>query len=361
MEVGLYKSIVWVHALIGVLAKRGIPGDQLFEGTSVPPSVLADGRARVSLDEWRSLVRRTIELTNDHGLGLTIASTVPDSIYQVMVPLVGASSSLREAVRMFDRYRPIMGNMNRFEMLEEGERAYFTFTPLCPDSEFPQFDAELGLGLVYRVPRNFAKQDSDDADEVWFMHERPAHADRYAEVFRCPVRFGRPRNAILFSRRYLDEEQIYANPVLLDALRESGDRMLMQQSAPTLPDRVRALLRRESDLPNVDAQRIAKLLKLNVRSFRRKLAEANTSWSSLLVEARCRYACEELRRGTSIIELSERLGFSEPSAFNRAFKRWTGVTPGKYAQEGTATGQSELRLAASERAKDEKEASRIDG
>jgi AraC-like DNA-binding protein len=342
---GLYKSIVWVHALLGVLAKRGIAGDQLFEGTSVPASVLADGRGRVSLDEWRTLVRRTIELTNDHGLGLTIASTVPDSIYQVMAPLVGASPSLREAVRMFDRYRPIMGNMNRFEMVEEGERAYFTFSPLCPDNEFPQFDAELGLGLVYRVPRRYAKQDSDDADEIWFTHERPAHADRYAEVFHCPVRFGRPRNAILFSRRYLDEEQIYANPTLLDALRESGDRMLKQQTAPTLPDRVRTLLHHESDLQNVDAQRIAKLLKLNVRSFRRKLAEAGTSWTSLLVEARCRYACEELRRGTPIIALSERLGFSEPSAFNRAFKRWTGVTPGKYAQEGITTGQSELRPA----------------
>ncbi len=329
MEVGLYKSIVWVHALIGVLAKRGIGSDQLFEGTGVPPSVLADSRARVSLGDWRILVKRTIELTGDHGLGLTIASTVPDSIYQVMAPLVGASRSLREAVRLFERYRPIMGNMNRFEMVEEGDRAYFTFSPLCPDAEFPQFDAEMGLGLVYRVPRRYAKQESDDADEIWFTHEQPAHADRYAEVFRCPVRFGRPRNAILFSRSYLDAEQIYANPVLLDALRESGERLLMQQSAPTLPERVRALLRHESDLQNVDAQRIAKLLKLNVRSFRRRLAEAKTSWSTLLVEARCQYACDELRRGTSIIEVSERLGFSEPSAFNRAFKRWTGSTPAR--------------------------------
>jgi AraC-like DNA-binding protein len=336
MDVGLYKSIVWVHALVGVLSRRGIDRDELFRGTGVLPGSLADSRARISLREWRTLVRRTMELTDDPGLGLTIGHTAPDNIYQIVVQIAGACRSLREGLRMFERYRPLMGNMNRFELMEEGERAYLTFSPLCVDPEMPHFDAELGLSLVYRVPRRLAKRDSDDADEVWFTHQAPAHSDRYAEVFRCPVRFGCPRNAILFSRSYLDEEQIYANPVLLDVLQESGDRMLSQQGTPSLPDRVRALLRHDADLGRVDVKRIAQLLKLNERSLRRKLTAANAPWSLLLDEARCQIACDELRRGITIQEITERLGFSEPSAFNRAFKRWTGTTPAKYSQEGAS-------------------------
>lgn len=330
MNDGLYKSIVWVHALLGVLSKKGIGADALLSGTDVLPSLLADGRARVSLSQWRILVRRTMELANDPGLGLTIGGTAPDSLYQLVVPIVSVCRSLREAMQLFERYRPLMGNMNRFEMVEEGERAYLTFSALCPDPEIPQFDAELGLSLVYRVPRRFAKRDSDDADEIWFTHDEPAHAARYAEVFRCPVRFSQPRNAILFARHYLDEEQIYANPVLLDNLRETGDRMLKEQSNPSLVDRVRALLRNQRDLHRVSSDGIAKQLKLNPRSFRRQLSEAGTTWSVLLDDARCQIACDELRRGATIQELTERLGFSEPSAFNRAFKRWTGKTPAKY-------------------------------
>jgi AraC-like DNA-binding protein len=349
MDVGLYKSIVWVHGLVGVLARRGIDSDELFSGTGVPAGILSDSRAKISLSEWRTLVRRTMALTNDPGLGLTIGSTAPDSIYQGVGQIVGACRTLREAMRMFERYRPLMGNMNRFELVEEGERAYLMFSALCPDPEVPHFDAELGLSLVYRVPRRYARRESDDADEVWFAHEAPAHAARYADVFGCSVRFGCPRNAILFSRRYLDEEQIYANPTLLDVLREGGERLLTQQGTPSLTDRVRALLRHEPDLQRVDAKSVAKLLKLSVRSFRRQLIEADAPWSLLLDEARCHIACAELRRGITIVELTARLGFSEPSAFNRAFKRWTGMTPAKYSQDGGSV-QPRVRLVAGRRA-----------
>jgi AraC-like DNA-binding protein len=338
MEPGLYKSIVWVHALIGVLARRGIESKELFSGVAIEPSMLADSRARIALSEWRVLVKRTMELTDDPGLGLTIASTVPDSIYQVLAPMFGASRSLREGLRLFERYRPLMGNMNRFDMVEEGERAYVKFSPICPDPEIPQFDAELGLSLVYRVPQRYAKHESDDADEIWFMHPEPVYAARYAQVFRCPVRFSRPRNAILFSRRFLDEEQIHANPALLEVLKESGDRLLSERGNTSLPDQVRALLRHDRDMRGVGPERIAKALNLSVRSFRRKLGEAGASWSTLLDEVRCQIACEELRRGITIVELTERLGFSEQSAFNRAFKRWTGTTPARFGTRSATDG-----------------------
>jgi AraC-like DNA-binding protein len=133
--------------------------------------------------------------------------------------------------------------------------------------------------------------------------------------------------------------------VLLEVLREGGERLLTQQISPSLPDRVRALLRHEAALHRVDARHVAKLLKLNVRSFRRQLVEAKAPWSSLLDEARRKIACDELRRGVTILELTERLGFSEPSAFNRAFKRWTGTTPARYSQEGASAPTLSAKLA----------------
>jgi AraC-like DNA-binding protein len=337
MDTGLYKSIVWVHGLVGALARCDIDRDELFTGVGIQPSLLGDSRARISLGEWRALVRRAMLLTGDPGLGLTIGSAAPDGIHQIVGPIAAACGTMREAMRMFERYRPLLGNATRFALLEEGERAYFVHEPLYPNPEAPQFDPELALSLVYRLSRGYAKRGSEDAQEVWFTHSAPPYTQRYAEVFRCPVCFDRPRNAILFDRKYLDEPLMYANPVLLEVLREGAERMLAQQGTPSLPDRVRAMLLHEVDLRGVDAARIAKLLRLDVRSLRRHLINANASWSGLLDEARCRIACDELRRSdVSIRDLAERLGFSEQSAFNRAFKRWTGMTPAKFSRDAGA-------------------------
>jgi AraC-like DNA-binding protein len=187
------------------------------------------------------------------------------------------------------------------------------------------------MSLVYRVALRFARLDSDDAKEVWFAFPAPQHAARYKEVFRCPVRFDRPRNAILVARQYIDQPQPYADTRMLDVLRDAAERMLAEHSVPSLPDQVRALLRTESDLRKIDAGRVAKMLRLHPRTFRRQLIAANAPWSEILDETRRRIACDELRRSdVSIREVAERLGFSEPSAFTRAFKRWTGKTPAKY-------------------------------
>jgi AraC-like DNA-binding protein len=338
MDRGLYKSIVWVSGLVAALARRDIDPEELFRGSDVHSGLLGDASARISLNDWRGLVKRAMFLTRDPGLGITIASAASDSIHQIVGQIASACGTMREGMRMFERYRPLLGNTNRFDLIEEGERAYFVFAPLSPNPEAPHFDAELALGLVYRFSRRYAKHESEDAQEVWFSHATPAHVERYAEVFRCPVHFARRRNAILFHREHLDEPLIYANSVLLEVLRDGAERLLAEQGTPSLPERVRAMLRHEVDLRGVDAERVARLLKLDVRSFRRQLIEADGPWSVLIDEVRCRIACDELRRGSMPIgELSERLGFSEPSAFNRAFRRWTGTTPGKYGQEAAST------------------------
>jgi AraC-like DNA-binding protein len=331
MEVGLYKSMILVRGLVAALQSRGIDQSALFENTGLEGSVLADGNARISLAGWRTLTQRAIALTNERGLGLSIGGNASDHMLQIVVQLAVACGTLREAMRMLERYRVLLGNTIQFDLIEEGELAYFVCAPLLPDPVVPEFDPEFVMSLVYRVARRFVQRDTDDAKEVWFAYPAPEHAARYSEVFNCPVRFDRPRNAILVARALMDQAQPYADTRMLELLRDAAERMLVEHSAPSLPDQVRALLRSETDLRKMDAGRVAKMLRLHPRTFRRQLIAAKAPWSELLDETRRRIACDELRRSDiSIREVADRLGFSEPSAFTRAFKRWTGKTPAKY-------------------------------
>jgi AraC-like DNA-binding protein len=94
------------------------------------------------------------------------------------------------------------------------------------------------------------------------------------------------------------------------------------------------LLGYEADLANIDVVKLARSVGLTPRSLRRRLAAESVSLTALIDQARCRLACEELRREGSIKAIAERVGFSEPSAFHRAFKRWTGQTPLEFARRG---------------------------
>ena len=331
MEAGLYKSMILVRSLVAALQRQGIEPMALLQGTGLEGSVLSDGKARVSHAEWRLLTRRAMRLTGDTGLGLRIGGAASDHMLQVVGQLAASCSTLRQAMQMVDRYHALLGNTLQFDIVEEGELAYFVCTPLMPDPLAPEFDPELVLSVVYRISRRLARLESDDAKEIWFSYPAPPHATRYSEVFQCPVRFDRPRNAILLARQLLDQPQLYADTRMLEVMREIAERMLAELGTPSLPDQVRALLRSETDLRNMDAGRVAKMLRLHPRTFRRQLIAANSPWSEILDDTRRRIACDELRRrDVSIRELADRLGFSEPSAFTRAFKRWTGETPARY-------------------------------
>jgi AraC-like DNA-binding protein len=233
---------------------------------------------------------------------------------------------------MLLRYAALLANTLSFELIEEGDYAQFVCTPLAPDPEAPQFEPEMVLTLACRAGRRFAISPSHGAAEVWFEHAAPAYAARCAQTFRCPVRFDRSRNAILLSRHCLDHAQPYADGALVEVLREHAERALAQLGAPNVPERVRALLS-GADLRHIDARQIAQILKLHPRALRNQLGQANTSWSQLLDETRRGIACDELRRGeVQVRQLAERLGFTDPSAFSRAFKRWTGETPASYSR-----------------------------
>ena len=135
----------------------------------------------------------------------------------------------------------------------------------------------------------------------------------------------------------MDLPQLLGDERVFHLMRARAEQMLIERSAPDrLPERVRDLLRYEQDLSNVDAARIARRLGMTLRALRRRLGELGSPLSALLDEVRNELACESLKDpDASIKHVAERLGFSEPSAFHRAFKRWTGFTPAQWRAQHT--------------------------
>ena len=172
------------------------------------------------------------------------------------------------------------------------------------------------------------------------------YVERYKLYFRCPLEFGKPANAIIFPRAMLDRRQVHADPTVDRMLREAAERVLQGQAREReLHERVRLLLRYSMDVQQISAERVARCFGLTLRTLRRRLANEGFALSTLIDEARCRVACDALlREELSLPAVAEMVGFSEASAFFRAFKRWTGRTPGEFrrAQLPGASESSEL-------------------
>ena len=329
----MFVSIIIVRGILAELQKHGIEPVEGLERLGVPAATLSDSRGRISFAELDRIVAEAMEICGDPGLGLSVGVNAPESMLQLLGHLVVSCRTLRDAFALFQRYAPLVADGLTYTLSEGSAHARFDYHCPVQLNSASRFAAEYLLVMVQRIAEHFIVDMRDHAESVHFEHEKPDYHHRYARTFNCPVLFGQSSNSMLFPSRLLDVQQLHADPTMHSALREMAERLLEDMRSPvSVSDRVRGLLRYESDLSVVDVAKLARGLGLTPRSLRRRLAAESLSLTALLDEARCRLACEELRREGSIKEIAERVGFSEPSAFHRAFKRWTGQTPLEYAR-----------------------------
>jgi AraC-like DNA-binding protein len=169
-------------------------------------------------------------------------------------------------------------------------------------------------------------------DAVELPWPAPPHAAEYLLIYGVLPVFEAPRAAITFSSRYLSAPVVRSEDELIEFIRTSPNDLLFRQDyQPTTSARVRKMIERRKADEAVTVDDIAKRLSVSAQHLRRLLREEGTSFREIREEILRDEAIASLvRGGESVEDLSDRLGFSEPSAFRRAFRRWTGNPPGSY-------------------------------
>jgi AraC-like DNA-binding protein len=153
------------------------------------------------------------------------------------------------------------------------------------------------------------------------------------ELFQCEIVFASQRSEAIFDRRVLDMHLPFGDAEAVESLSCMASAALQRrlQREQSVSERVRTALLSEYDQSSLDIEKVATLLHVNPRNLRRWLRREGTSWRAIVDDYRRERAVQFLRRGgTTIKEVSDTMGYSEPSAFHRAFRRWTGVAPAAY-------------------------------
>jgi AraC-like DNA-binding protein len=252
-------------------------------------------------------------------------------MWQTLSHAILAQRTLREAFTALSRYSSLLIDDTLWTLHEDAHRAHLLCKPEVESEAVGRFLIELLFSMVVRITQRFSVPQAVPL-EVHFRHPAPVYAARYPQVFDCPVKFARDVNALSFSLACVDVPQPHPDGLLRTISERAAQQIMAQRDqARVTSQSVIALLRSERRLENIDIGDIARHTQLDLGALRRRLRREGTTLTDLIDAARSRIACEDLIATTkSMRALAAQLGFSETSAFHRAFRRWTGTTPGAF-------------------------------
>jgi AraC-like DNA-binding protein/ribosomal protein S6E (S10) len=335
----MFLSINIVRAIVEELMRQGLAFDVICARTGLEATELADAACRIPIERSTQVVAAATEISATDALGLRVGESAPMKALHVVGHLLTSCTTMREAVHLFMRYSALVFEGAGFRLVEDGEHARFVYEHPFAGSRFERFASEIALTVVLRMGLQLTGDDKRPS-EVHFRHAAPHYLSEYQRIFRCPVSFGHPANELVFERRLLDLPQLHGDDPLCMLLRERADQLLSHtQATERLAERIVEVIKLQLELGAADPARLAHRLGMTVRSLQRRLRESSLSLTQLVDGARREVACAALRMPeVPIKDIAHRLGFSEPSAFYRAFKRWTGMTPAQYRERGTLPG-----------------------
>ncbi len=330
-------SIALVRAVLAEVERQGVSSADVVRRAGIDEGAFADPGGHLPLVPYARLVRTAIERADDPALGLHAGRKAPAGAASVVGYVLVNARTLRESIELFLRYGCLLMEAATFSFRESDDEAAFSFAHPGLPSDVARFEAELVLSFgLARFGRHFLGPRAQ-LRAARFRHPAPPWAGVYDRVFQCPIEFEAAENELVFDRDYLDVTQHHSDAWIFELLRDRADSMLRARKADDrLIERVKELLKCQVGISPLDARAIARDVGLGARTLRRRLAEAGYTLRGLHDDARRELACDGLRASDrSIKDVAYGLGFSEPSAFHRAFKRWTGLTPQQFrAAEG---------------------------
>jgi AraC-like DNA-binding protein len=327
----------FASAFLKYAVLEGAPKDQLLKEAKLREEDLSDQDARIPVLAYYELVESGIKAIGDTSLLLRHVLDTKLEMMSIVGQIMHASTSFPHSLTLLNRYTRLMADvtiphdLDRFELLKERDEVWLVDNKpingnwLTTEASFARFISEFR--------RSAPEHPFELALDV--TYEPPPHADRYPELFRVPVRFGTDRNALRINPIWLDVQFDGGNEYVFGVFTKHANGLLANL---TEIDTVRALVER-SMMPELhegtlSMDKVAPNLGMSRQTLYRRLKEEETTFAEVHDDLRRRMAMDYLSaQKVSVGETAYLLGFSEASAFVRAFKRWTGYSPTKWLTE----------------------------
>ena len=313
---------------------KDISSDLLLKNTGVSQELLADPTARLSYQQVILLANNLIQHYPSPTLGLELGQAININQFGMLGYAILSCENLRSALRLGKKYHSLVDPAFTFEVVDLGEKTAIRLTSHLPIEPFMRAMCDVFLGIFITLGRFLTGNASLNPHEVHLNHPKPDYIDAYTALTRCPVLFDQPRTEILIDSHLLDTPLAMADQATA-AMAEQQCEDILARLGPKegIVAKVRRILL-SSPGNFLPVDEVASHLATSTRTLSRGLQDVGTSYQRILDEVRKEMAVEYLRNSNlPIEEIAALIGYSDPSNFRKAFRRWTTHAPSYYREE----------------------------
>ncbi len=318
------------------VASHGHDAETLYREFDLSTATLSSRDARVPYAVVEVLGERAGEITATRDIGLELGRAIahPESLADAGMLLLMASANVESALARAVRIQEMWGDGARMTSRPAALGVCVRYTyPAGASPPSRHIDecamAELVCGIRYLTDRDVCPR------VVRFRHAAPADTSVHDAIFRAPLSFGAEHTELELDRATLAVPMRATHDVYREIFEREVERALARRPrAGVLSRQVRTLIEGAMAEPDDALVRVARALRTSARTLQRRLRDEGTSFESIVRELRRETADGYLAEGLPIKQIAARLGYAEPSAFHRAYKRWTGRTPHERQREG---------------------------
>ncbi|MBD1558152.1 AraC family transcriptional regulator [Vibrio sp. S9_S30] len=318
--------------VVNLIDRYGGDIESIFCRANISPTVLEDPLNELGLREYCNLFDTVAMQVGEDHFGLLFGASFKPNRLGGIGYLAVNSPTLHAALNNFVHYFPVHQDSTYLNVVEDRGIYRLDYEILDPNITNATQDAELSIGIFLNILKHGLGSHWGPL-EVHFSHRNFHHsASKHEAIFQCPVRFNQASNSILFHKSALNAIMPDCDPYLYTVIESTLKRSKeVKSETENLVDEVKHQIKVSlgGSVPKVSE--IAATFNLDVAHVKRKLDAHGVRYSDLLRAARQELAIKYLAQtDMPLTEVAFSLGYSELSAFSRAFKAWSGMCPQRY-------------------------------
>lgn len=334
---GATVSGAYLAGVVEFALTRGLSRTAVLQQSALRERDLVTLDARFPADVLVHMLRSCASATGDAAFALHFGQYVPCEQVSLAAPLARAAANVTEALELVNRYVAL-----GIDFPSCHDRARYAFrtdhhglwlSDQRPPDDWPEITEVVFSRFVHGIRR---LQQSDVVRALHVRHDAPAHHTAYANVFGVPVHFGSEHNALLLCPSYLHTPLPGAPRMVTRVLETHAQAQLAELTAQrTCRGRLEAELRTALPLGRVGVAQLTKRLAMSRQTLYRRLKAEGVTYEQVLDALRREMAEAALAASdVTIADVARQVGFGDPAAFSRAYKRWTGTSPRAVRRRG---------------------------
>jgi len=325
-------SVTVLKQLFLYLNSLKVDADAFLGSLGINPAIIKSPDSYIPVETYLLIQDEAAHYTNDPYFGLHMGEYAEAGSWSILGYLMMNCKTLGEAFGKSARYSRIIGNMIegsvkfRFNKI----RIILDTPPHAPKMTRHCFESTISSSV--RMMRTLTGVQLNPV-EVTFAYPKPESTAEYERIFCCPVKFEQKVNSFTIPLSYVNTPILMANPGLLAHFEKYAQDFVADMDRQDENTRtVTKIILSRLDDEKLSINKVAKEMSMSVRTLQNRLKDEGVVFSQLHKDIRQQLAKKYLQENYTVEDITYLLGFSEPSVFRKAFKKWSGVTPGQFRE-----------------------------